>query len=126
MKTVATGDAVDPAVNLAVKIKLAPLADAKLPQTPERTSKSPTAYAGYVRMAALQQAGTYKVTLSAPAWVDVVQDNRTLKSGAFSGVQGCAGIRKSVKFDLAAAPLMVQVNGVPADTIVLVLTPAND
>jgi hypothetical protein len=102
----------------------APLANARLPQTPERTSKSPAAYAGFVRMAALKQAGIYKVTLSAPAWIDVVQDNHTVKSGAFSGVQGCAGIRKSVKFDLAAAPFIMQVNGVPADTIVLAVTPA--
>jgi hypothetical protein len=126
VKSVATGDTVDPAVTVAVKIKLVSLGDAKLPQLPERTSKSPAAFAGFVRMTALKKAGTYKITLSAPAWIDVVQGNHTVKSGAFSGVQGCAGIRKSVKFDLAAAPLIVQVNGVPADTIVLTITPAND
>jgi hypothetical protein len=30
-----------------------------------------------------------------------------------------------VKFDLTAAPFVVQVNGVPADTILVVVTPAD-
>ncbi|HYA07822.1 MAG TPA: hypothetical protein VEF90_18185, partial [Xanthobacteraceae bacterium] len=68
------------------------------------------------------QAGTYKVTLSAAAWVDVVQAGRLIKSKAFSGAVGCAGIRKSVKFDLAAAPFTIEISGVAADAIRVALT----
>jgi hypothetical protein len=51
-----------------------------------------------------------------------VQDGRTVKSSAFSGAVGCEGIRKSVKFDLAAQPFTLQLSGVPANTIRVVVS----
>jgi hypothetical protein len=69
-------------------------------------------------------AGEYKVSVSSNAWIDVVQNGKLVKSGAFSGALGCEGIRKSVKFTLAATPFSVQVTGVPNDSIAIVVTPA--
>ena len=45
-----------------------------------------------------------------------------MKSTAFSGALGCEGIRKSVKFDLAAAPFTVELTGIKADEIRIVIS----
>ena len=39
--------------------------------------------------------------------VDVVQDGHFLKPKAFSGATDCDGIRKTMKFELAASPFVV-------------------
>jgi hypothetical protein len=110
-------------IRTAVKLSLVPFASAKLPIAPERAPKSPDSFAGWLQMAA-PAAGEYKVSVSSNAWIDVVQNGKLVKSGAFSGALGCEGIRKSVKFTLAATPFSVQVTGVPNDSIAIVVTPA--
>jgi hypothetical protein len=119
---VANGADVAPPLVKAVRISLAAPADAKLPMTPERAPRSADGKAGFVRVAAPQK-GAYRITLSAGGWIDVIQDNRFVKSGAFSGATGCEGVRKSVMFDLAASPLVVQFSSVPAGVIGMVMTP---
>jgi hypothetical protein len=120
---VVSGDRVTWQIPWATTLALVPYADAKLPTPPDRAPKSPTSFAGFVQVAAPARAGTYKITLSSEGWIDVVQDGHAVKSTAFSGATGCEGIRKSVKFDLAAQPLTIELSGVPADTIGIVLTP---
>jgi hypothetical protein len=120
---VVSGDRVTWQIPWATTLALVPFADAKLPTPPDRAPKSPTSFAGFVQVAAPARAGTYKITLSSEGWIDVVQDGHAVKSTAFSGATGCEGIRKSVKFDLAAQPLTIELSGVPADTIGIVLTP---
>jgi hypothetical protein len=122
VKKVASGGKVNRAVGSAVEISLVTFADAKLPMAPERVPKDAASYAGFVRVDGLRKAGTYKISLSNSAWIDVVRAGKYVKSGEFSGAQGCEGIRKSVKFDLPAAPFIVQVTGVPASSIKLVIT----
>ena len=102
-------------------VALVPFADAKLPAPPERTPKSPDSFAGFFEAKA-PRAGSYKITLSAEGWIDVAQSGSTVKSTAFSGALGCEGIRKSVKFDLAAAPFTVELSGVKADSIKLAIS----
>jgi len=115
----ARGDIKDP---LAAAYKLALTPDAKLPMPPTRAPK-PGTNAGFVNAAALPKAGTYRVTVSEAGWIDVFQDGHAVKSDAFSGVTGCAGIRKSVKFEINAAPFVVEISGVPANSISFVITP---
>lgn len=107
----------------AVTVALLPLANANLPLAPTRTPKYPNSYAGFLRAAALPKAGIYRVTLSHGAWIDVVQDGRTLRSVGFTGSKGCDGVAKSVKFDLAAAPFVIEVSGTSAHNVGLVITP---
>jgi hypothetical protein len=107
----------------AVTLALVPFADAKLPEAPSRAPKFPDSYAGFLRISALPKAGTYRITLSHAAWIDVVQDGQELKPSAFSGAKGCDGIAKSVKFDLAATPFVIEVSGTSAGAIGLVVTP---
>ena len=108
----------------ALTLALQPLASAKLPLEPERRPKTTPALAGFVRFAAAGASGLYKVSLSEGAWIDVVQDGKRLKPTAFTGATDCPNIRKSVKFEIGAAPFVVQVSGAPSDHIGVVLTPA--
>ena len=122
-KPIASGSDVAQPLAAAVKLTLAPLADAKLPTEPSRKPKSPDSRAGYLRYTALPQSGTYRVTLSDAAWIDAVQDGQEVKSTAHSGVQGCDGIRKSVKFNFTATPFVIEISGTEAREIAIAVTP---
>jgi hypothetical protein len=107
----------------AVMVALVPIAEAKLPFTPSRAPKTPGTYAGFIRASTIPNTGTYRITLSHGAWIDAVQDGQELKAVAFSGVAGCDGIAKSVKFEMAAAPLLIELSGTTATAIAIVVTP---
>ena len=94
---------------------------ANLPKPPERAPKSDT-FAGFLSVAGITR-GTYSISLSDAAWIDVIQDNRFLKAKAHSGVQGCEGIRKVLQFDLAAEPFVVQISGAPTDHLNIAIMP---
>jgi hypothetical protein len=119
----ASGAAMAQPLAAAVTLALVPLADAKLPVAPSRAPKSSDSHAGFVSVPAVPKAGTYRVTLSAPAWIDVIQNGQAVKSTAFSGASGCAGLAKSVKFELTAAPFTVELSGAPAHALSFVVTP---
>jgi hypothetical protein len=119
----ASGDRITWPIPWATILTLVPLADAKLPVPPELAPKSPASFAGFLRVAAPAKAATYKVTLSSEGWVDVVQDSHAVKSVAFSGATGCEGVRKSVKFELTAQPLTIELSGVPSDSLGIAVSP---
>jgi hypothetical protein len=119
---VVTGDRVAFPIPFGTIVALVPFADAKLPTPPENAPKSPDTFAGFFQAPAPKQPGSYKITLSAEGWIDVAQSGNTVKSTAFSGALGCEGVRKSVKFDLAAAPFTVELSGVKADSIKLAIS----
>jgi hypothetical protein len=119
---VTSGASVTWPIPFATTVALLSLADAKLPTPPERAPKSPESFAGFIRVAAPAKAGTYRITLSSEAWIDVIQDNKTVKPSAFSGATGCEGVRKSIKFQLSGAPFTVQLSSVPDRSIRIVIT----
>jgi len=111
-----------PPAPAAFTVALRPIADADLPKPPERPQK-PDSYAGFVRATA-GSPGLYTVTISDYGWIDVVQNDAYLKATGFSGVTGCPGARKSVRFDLSAGPVTIQVSGAAKDAINVAFTPA--
>jgi hypothetical protein len=117
----ASGDRAPFPLPWAAIVALKPFADAKLPTPPEQAPKAES-FAGFVAAAAPKRAGTYKVTLSSEGWVDLVQEGHTVKSTAFSGATGCDGVRKSVKFELAAKSFTVELSGVRENSIRLVIS----
>jgi len=119
--SVANGGALS--YNVASALKLAPLADAGLPQPPERAPKWTPSYAGHFTLAKPAKSGIYKITLAAPAWIDVLDGGAFLRPRGFSGAIGCDGARKSVKFVLPDRPLDVQVSGVKESEISLIVSP---
>jgi hypothetical protein len=119
---VVSGDRVTFPIPFGTIVALVPFADAKLPAPPERAPKSPDTFAGFFQAPAPKQPGSYKITVSAEGWIDVTQADQAVKSTAFSGAMGCEGIRKSVKFDLAAAPFTVELSSVKANDIKIVIS----
>ena len=119
---VTSGSEVKWPLPFATVVALSPLVDAKLPIAPERPSKSQDTFGGYIQIAAPAKADTYRITLSLAGWIDVVQDGHRLRSSAATGATGCEGVRKSVKFELGASPFTVQLSGVGANTIGLVIS----
>lgn len=77
---------------------------------PKRPPK-PDSGNAVIAIDAIGAAGQYQVTLSDDAWVDIVQAGAGAATVDFSGVHGCAGIRKSVRFDVKAGPAILQISG---------------
>jgi hypothetical protein len=111
------------AFNIATTLELQPPASAGLPKAPERAPKSAQAFAGHFILAAPQKPGVYKITISSPAWIDVIDGEDYLHPKAFTGATGCEGARKSVKFDLPSRALAVQFSGVEGDRISVIVSP---
>lgn len=59
----------------------------------------------------------YQVALSGEGWIDLVQNGAALDSADHSGAKTCPGLRKSVRFNVGAAPVALQVSGAPTDSI---------
>jgi len=108
----------------AFSLALQPMASIKYVVAPERQPKSSDTFGGFVTILAPSRGGTYQITLSDEAWIDVVQDGRRLASSAFSGKAGCDGVRKSVRFEIATGPLIIQISGAGADHIAIAAAPA--
>lgn len=109
--------------NAAAQLHLAPFAEAKLDMPPERGPKTSPSYAGAVKLDAPATAATVKVSISGEGWIDVVQGGRFVKPVAFSGAADCPGLRKSVKFPLAAEPATIQLSDVKGQEISLIVSP---
>jgi hypothetical protein len=113
----ASGSRINWPLPFATTLTLLPVTEVKLPIAPERTPKSDNTFAGFIEAPAPAQGGAYKITLSSEGWIDVVQDGKRLKSIAATGALGCDGVRKSVKFQLRAAPFTVQLSGIDANSV---------
>jgi hypothetical protein len=98
-------------------------AEAKLPSPPERAPKEGT-FAGFASIKSPPKAGIYTVSLSAGGWIDVMQDGHFLKPKAFSGATGCEGIRKTMKYEISASPLVLQITGAREDSVSIAILPA--
>jgi hypothetical protein len=102
---------------------LAATSDARLPTAPDRAPKDGT-FAGFAKVTGAPKAGLYTISLSAGAWVDVVQDGQALKPIGFSGATACDGIRKTMKYELAAKPLVLEISGAKDPAISVAILPA--
>jgi hypothetical protein len=105
----------------AITLGLVAPSEAKLPTPPERAPKDGT-FAGFTGIKTTK-AGLYTISLSAGAWVDVVQDGHVLKPVAFSGATDCDGIRKTMKYELAAKPFVLQISGTKENAISVAILP---
>ena len=53
-----------------------------------------------------------------------MQDGHFLKPKAFSGATDCEGIRKTMKYELSASPLVLQISGAREDSVSIAILPA--
>lgn len=120
--TAATGDALPAFPDGAVVVRLQPKGDVPFVLAPERQSGPDSPFAGLVRLPAIARAGIYQVTLSADAWLDVVQDGRYARAVGSSGRRDCPPVRKSVRLELGATPVTLQFSGVTSPTITFAIS----
>ncbi|MFK5595929.1 hypothetical protein ACFZ8E_02815 [Methylobacterium sp. HMF5984] len=122
LPTVTSGSALSGGTG-AARLVLKPIADVTLLFPSEKALK-PGTFAGSVT-ATIPAAGTYQVTLSDDAWIDVSQDGRTsLRPSAHSGKAACPDVRKSLRFVLDAGAVTIEVSRAPAPDIKLDLLEA--
>lgn len=121
IKLVSGGELAAPP-STGMTLALLPPANAKLPSPPERAPKEGT-FAGFATFKSAPKAGLYTVSLSTGGWIDVVQDGHLLKPKAFSGATDCAGIRKTMKYEIGASPFVLQVSGAREDSVSIAILP---
>jgi hypothetical protein len=120
-KPVASGAAINIAQGYGVT--LAPNESIAFRVPPERALK-PGGFGATLSLANVATAGSYEITLSDEGRIDAVQDDSLVKSTDFSGQKDCPGVRKSVRFDLKAGPLTIQISNAPGAAIDLAIAPA--
>jgi hypothetical protein len=81
-------------------------------------------FGGTLSFEAPAQAELYYVTLSSEGWIDVVQNGAGIRTDAHTSAKECPGVRKSVRFPVGPFPIVLQVSGVPTDTIKIGIRPA--
>jgi hypothetical protein len=108
----------------AVEVVLAPAAAVAFAMPPERAPKMTDTRGAVLALAV--PAGVYQITLSAEAWIDVVQDGARLASAGSSGRTDCPALRKSVQFRLGSGAAVVQISGATVDRLVIAVAPVEE
>jgi hypothetical protein len=90
---------------------------------PGKETAAEGAYAGIVQLK-LPAAGSYRVAIDAPYWIDVVSDGALLVAQDYQGQRGCAAPHKIVEFFFAASgTFALQLSGATAEFVLLSVTP---
>jgi hypothetical protein len=97
------------AIGRGADLSLHPLARVT-PVAPWGKEPAADASAG-LAMFQVVRAGTYRVALGAPAWVDVVRAGKPLAAQAHGHGPACTGIRKIVDFRLQPGRYVLQLSG---------------
>ncbi len=95
----------------AASVTLAPSRDVAFVATPTRTP-APVSYGGMMQLN-VPVAGTYRVAIGAPAWIDMVSGGQVVASVAHDHGPACSGIVKTVDFALSAGPATIEFSGAP-------------
>lgn len=107
----------------AFLLKLQPEDSVSFVVKPGGKSKKTPAHGGLLTFDAPETAGTFQVTLSDSGWIDLVQNGASVKSSAHTGAKECAGVRKSLRFEVGKAPVVLQVSGVKGEEIKVAISP---
>ena len=125
MQHVASGATLDLFPDHGIALELQPHEAVPYALPPGRPPKIANSSGGLVVISSVPKAGSYQVTASAEAWIDIIQDGKALSSIAHSGRRDCPDVRKSVRFDLQSGAVTIQVSGVGSKLIKLAILPAD-
>ncbi len=103
----------------AVKTLLHPTRQVAYVTQPEKPGGS-VAKGGMLALK-IEQAGLYRVALSAGPWIDVLKDGKVLVSTAHSQGPACTGIRKMVDFALQPGGYVLQISANPDEQLTVML-----
>jgi len=106
-----------------VAVTLRPAKDVTFAAAPPEKKNPPDSFAGTVGFSPPAAAGAYQVTISNHSWVDLVQQDAALEAVDHSGAKGCDGVRKSIRFDVGAGPVTLQITGSPDEVVKVSIRP---
>lgn len=72
----------------------------------------------------VKTAGTYRVSLGAPAWIDVLRGGKSVASTAHGHGEPCSPIVKRVDFALTPGRYALQLSGSKAPAVIFMVAPA--
>jgi hypothetical protein len=124
LESVGSGAARGPWKEQTLALKLAPQESVDFAAPTGGKRKLGKVFGGTLSFDAPAQAERYYVTLSSEGWIDVVQNGAGIKSDAHTSAKDCPGLRKSVRFPVGAFPVVLQLSGIPHDTIKIGIRPA--
>lgn len=110
------------AIGEAATVALQPVAAVGYAVPPEKPGAAGSF--GGSAMFEVASAGTYRVSLSEGAWIDVVGGGKTVASTAHGHGPECTSIRKIVAFPLTAGSYTLQLSGSAKPAIAVLITPA--
>ncbi|MGD0502227.1 MAG: hypothetical protein ABSD02_05765 [Steroidobacteraceae bacterium] len=100
------------ATDRAYRVQLVPAAQVAFPAAPGKASPVEGSYSGVLAFT-VPLAGSYRVAVDLPMWIDVVADSRLVPAADYEGQHGCDAPRKIVQFSLEAnKALILQLSGV--------------
>jgi hypothetical protein len=104
-------------IDRAVELSLEPSDRAEFFLPPEVRPK-PHSFSGAVTFFGVPRPGTYQVTLSAEASIDVFENGVRLKAIGYTSANNCPGVFESVRYDLAPGDLvLVQLTNASTNSI---------
>jgi hypothetical protein len=110
--------------NRLYELELLPQAEVRFASTPAKPDATGGALAGQVRVR-LSKAGSWRIALGAPFWLDVAADGKLLREVDFSSSHGCVTPRKIVVYVLPAnRDLVLQLGASTERSVQLSITPA--
>jgi hypothetical protein len=105
------------------ELRLAPQGQVAMLLPPAGKKIIDDAHAGLARLQ-LQQAGSYRISVDQPAWIDVVADGSMIASADFQGRPECRAPHKIVQYRLPAGrQLTLQFSAAASAQLRLTITP---
>jgi hypothetical protein len=123
LETVFSGATLGSVPDNGLVLELQPHGTADHALAPGGELKSDDSFAGLLFISNVAQAGTYQVTLSRDAWIDLIQDGKAAALSVETINSNCSDARKSMRFRLTPGPLTIQVRGASSNRIKLAILP---
>lgn len=109
--------------NRLYALRLAPQAQVVFSATPGKRVPLDPAYAGLATLK-IPAAGSYRISIDLPLWIDVVSNGELLPPQDFQGQRACSAPHKIVEFELSGAqPFVLQFSSALTDRVLLTVTP---
>jgi hypothetical protein len=109
--------------NHLYELQLIPQERVSFAAAPGKREATPSANAGLATFT-IPAAGSYRVSVDAPFWIDVVSNGARVAAKDFQGQHGCSPPHKIVEFDLLGTrPFILQLSNATAGSVRLTVTP---
>src|ERR1700742_738556 len=106
------------------ELKLLPQEQVSFAVTPGKKSPRSDSHAG-IAVFKIPGAGSYRVSIDMPFWIDVVHDGALVAANDFQGQHGCDSPHKIVMFDLQGGrPFILQLSNAAPQSVRLTITAA--